>query len=83
MDATNAQARLRNLPVPPGSTQPPANDCSDAASEPVGGEPECSEEVSRLLGKLAVSQAEAGGSEEDTRLEGEAQDGSSETTVIA
>ena len=81
MDATNAQARLRNLQVP-GSTQPPADDCSDAASEPVGGEPECSEEVSRLLDKLAVSQAEAGGAE-DTRLEGEAQDGSSETPLIA
>ena len=80
MDATNAQARLRNLPVP--GAQPPADDCSGAASEPVGGEPECSEEVSRLLDKLAVSHADAGGAEEETRLEGEADEGSSETTTV-
>ena len=85
MDATNAQARLRDLPVP--KAQQPADDCSDV-DEPAAaaGEPECSEEVSRLLDKLAVSQANGGAGEEvgERELEGQAEhDEPGESTAVA
>ena len=88
VDATNAQARLRDLPVP--KAQQPADDCSDV-DEPAAaaGEPECSEEVSRLLDKLAVSQAHGGGAGEEVgdgtrELEGRAEhDEPGESTAVA